>query len=92
MEFEDHLWLPFLDQPQSDILIFEIINFYIYNSLVTKWKHGIGHNDIISFNEELKVISTSTIELVDIDESSHEESIIISITNKGLNMTKTILL
>ena len=23
LEFSDHLWLPFLDQPQSDIKVFE---------------------------------------------------------------------
>ena len=51
MEFADHLWLPYLDQPHSDIVVFEIINFHIYNILVKKWKHGIGHNYIITFNE-----------------------------------------
>ena len=32
--FADHLWLPFLDQPQSDIVVFSIINFQIYKILV----------------------------------------------------------
>ena len=32
LEFADNLWLTFLDQPQSDILIFAMINFHIYNS------------------------------------------------------------
>ena len=32
----DHLWLPFLDQSQSEITVFEIITLYIYNILVTK--------------------------------------------------------
>ena len=27
LEFVDHLWLPFLDQPQSDIAVFVVINF-----------------------------------------------------------------
>ena len=49
----DHLWLPFLYQPQSDFVVFAIINFHIYNILVSKWKHGIGHIDITIFNEEL---------------------------------------
>ena len=26
LKFEDHLWLPFLDQPQSDIVFFAITN------------------------------------------------------------------
>ena len=29
LEFLDHLWLPFLDQPQSDIVFFLIITFHI---------------------------------------------------------------
>ena len=29
LEFADHLWLPFLDQPQSDIVFFAIITFKI---------------------------------------------------------------
>ena len=40
LEFVDHLWLPFLDQPQSGILVFSIITFQIYKTLVSKWKHG----------------------------------------------------
>ena len=34
LEFSDHLWLPFLDQPQSDVKVFAIITFHIYNILV----------------------------------------------------------
>ena len=52
LEFEDHFWLPFIDQPQPDIIVFAIINLRIYNILVHKWKHGIGPNDIILSNEE----------------------------------------
>ena len=51
MEFADHLWLPFVDQPQSDIVIFSIITFHTYNILVTKCRHGIGPNNIITLNE-----------------------------------------
>ena len=47
----DHLWLTFLDQPQYDIVVFAIINFHIYNILVSKCKHGIGPIDIFTFNE-----------------------------------------
>ena len=36
LEFVDNLWLPFLDQPQSDILVFAIITFQIYSILVKK--------------------------------------------------------
>ena len=57
MESADHLWLPFIDEPQSDFLVFEIIIFQIYNIIVTKWKHGICPDGIISFNEELEFIS-----------------------------------
>ena len=34
LEFVGHLWITFLDQPQSDIAVFAIINFHIYNILV----------------------------------------------------------
>ena len=67
LEFVDHLWIPFLDQPQSDIVVFVIINSQIYNITVSKRKHGIGHIDMITFNEELEFISTSIIELINID-------------------------
>ena len=72
LESADHLWLPFLDQPQSEIVVFAIINFNMYNILVTKWKHGIGPKEILSFNEELEILLKSIIELVNIHESSHE--------------------
>ena len=32
--------------------------------MVTKCKHGIGTNDIITFNEELEFLSTLIIELL----------------------------
>ena len=31
LEFVDHLWLPFLGQPQSDIVVFAIIIFRYIN-------------------------------------------------------------
>ena len=31
LEFVDHLWLPFLDQPHLDIVVFEIIDLQIYD-------------------------------------------------------------
>ena len=77
MEFADHLWLPYLDQPQSDIVVFAMITFQIYNILVTKWKDGIVPINGITFNEELNIY-----------ESSHEEAIVIFITYKDLNMTE----
>ena len=53
IEFAGHLWLPFIDQPHSDAVVSSIINFQIYKILLIEWKHGIGPNDIITFNEEL---------------------------------------
>ena len=88
IKFEDHLLLTFLDQPQSYIVVFETITFQIYNILLTKWKHGIGPNDIITFNQELEFLSTSIIELVNIYYCSHEETIVVFITNKDLNITE----
>ena len=48
LEFSDHLWLPFLDQPQSEIAVSVTMNFKIYNILAAKKKHGIGPNNIIT--------------------------------------------
>ena len=53
LKFADHLCLPLFDQAQQGIVVFAIINFQIYNIIVTKQKHGIGSNNIITFNEEL---------------------------------------
>ena len=78
LESVDNLQLQFIDQPQSDIVVFAIINFQI----LSKWKHGIGTIDIIKFNEELEFISTSIIEIVNIDESLHENAIRIFITKR----------
>ena len=58
LESADHLWIPFLDQPQSYIAVFEMINFRVHNILVTKWTYGIGPDNIIAFNEELEFLST----------------------------------
>ena len=82
MEFADHLWLTFLDQPDSDIMVFAIITFHRYNIIVTKWKHVIGSNDITKFNKELEFLSASIKKLVIIDESWHKIAIVISITEK----------
>ena len=58
LKFADHLWLPFIDQPQSDVVVFEMINFQIYYIVVTKWKLRIGPNTIITFNGWLEFLST----------------------------------
>ena len=50
LEFDDRLWIPFLGQSQSDVVVFAIF-FQIYNILVTKWKHVIVTNYIITFNK-----------------------------------------
>ena len=71
MEFSDYLWIPFLDQPQSDNIYFPIIIFQIYNIVVKEWKYGVDPNDINKSSKELEFLPTSFIELVIIDESSH---------------------
>ena len=58
LELSDHLWIPFIYQPWSYIVVFSIINVRIYKILVKKWKHGIGPNYIIRFNGELEFVST----------------------------------
>ena len=91
LEFEDNLWLPFIDQTQSGILVCAIITFHIYNIRATKCKHGIGPNDIILFQFFLEILSTSIIELVNIYESSYKEEIVIFITSKDLNTKKSVM-
>ena len=56
------------------------------NILVTIRKHKICPDYIIIFNKELYLLSTLIIELVNIDGYSHEEDVLILITNKDLNM------
>ena len=51
LEFSGNLWLPFIAKTQSDIVVFSMITFQIYEILVTKWKDRIGSNDILTFNE-----------------------------------------
>ena len=53
LEFADQLWLPFIYQLKSYVVVFEINSFHIYIILVTKWKHGISPNYIIKFDKEL---------------------------------------
>ena len=65
--FADHPWLPFLDQPQSDVVIFEIIYFRIYRIFITEYKHGIFPIDIIIFNKALVNVSSAVIELTNND-------------------------
>ena len=50
VKIPDHLWLPFIDQLQSDEVVFSMIYFYVYKYLVTKWKHGISINGMEEFN------------------------------------------
>ena len=46
LEFVTHLLLPFSSSISVRHCSFLIIIFMIYNILVTKWTHGIGHIDI----------------------------------------------
>ena len=59
MKFGYHLWLPFIDQPQSDAVVFAIITFDLYKKIVTKREHVISTNDEFTFNENLENLSTS---------------------------------
>ena len=67
--FPDNLWLPFIDQPQSDEVVFAIISFDVYKYLVITWKGGIFINEIYTLNEKLENMSTSIVRLKNIDES-----------------------
>ena len=51
MEPADHLWLPFLAQTQSDVVVFAIISFDSKKNIVTKWEYGISTNYKITLNK-----------------------------------------
>ena len=66
LEFSDYLWLPFLGQPESDVVVLQwFILIYIksFNTMET------SKNDIITFNETLESLSTAIPEIINIDES-----------------------
>ena len=50
--------------------------------MVKKWKHGIGPDCINTLNSSLEFLSTSIPEIVNIDECSHKNAIIIFITKQ----------
>ena len=52
MGLAGHLWLPYFDQPQTDVVVSAIFNSLIYINIVTEWKHGICNNNIIPLNEK----------------------------------------
>ena len=92
MEFADNLWLTYLDQPQSDVLVSSIIYFRTYKFLVTELKHIIVSNYIITLNEVLKNQSTEIIEVTIIDKSLYEEVIAIFITKTDSKKRKLYVL
>ena len=59
--------------------------------LVKKWKYGIRINDIITSNEYLENISIEIIELTNIDDSSHEQLIVIFITKTDLKKNRCLI-
>ena len=68
-----------IDQPQSDKVVSGMITFQIIIILVKKWKHGIGPNNIITFNEEFDFLSTPITKPVKIEECSYKNVIVIFI-------------
>ena len=52
MGLAGHLWLPYFDQPQTDVVVSAIFNSLIYKNIVTEWKHG--NNNIIPWNKKLE--------------------------------------
>ena len=61
LELPYHLWLPFLYQPQSDVVAFFIISVYIYKYLVTVFKHVIFIHDKVTSNESLEKFAMSIV-------------------------------
>ena len=44
----------------------------MYIIILTEWRHGIGHYNIITFSKELENVPTAIIELTNIDDSSYK--------------------
>ena len=82
--FSNNIWFLFIDQAQSDVVVFTMISFYIYKYIVTYWKHRIYINYIVKFNESLENLSMPIVELTNIDELSHEYGVVIFLRWKVL--------
>ena len=48
-------------------------------------KNGITYDDIIKFNEDLEIVSTSIVEITNIGESSNENKLTIFQTYRNVN-------
>ena len=69
LEVVDNLWIPFIVQPQSDVVAFAMTNFrYIQ---LKKRKNWIGPNDMIKLNNEIENLSNSIIKLSNINGRSN---------------------
>ena len=77
MAFTDPLWLLFIDQPQSDVILFTIIYSEIYIISSNIMKSWISLNYIITFKSSLENLLKSIVELTNIDELSHKYGVII---------------
>ena len=58
MKFTDYLSLPFLYQPQSDVVVSIFIYFDKYKDLVTERKNKISINGIVTFIETSENVLT----------------------------------
>ena len=88
VKLPDHLCMSFLDQTQSDFVVFSNISSDIYEYLVTKWKHIISIHEIVAFNKSLENLTITTLELTNIYESSHEDGVVIFITCSKLEINE----
>ena len=80
MKFPDHLWLPFIGHPQSDTVVFSIVDFNTFKYLVTQREFGISIHYMVTSNESSKNYSMSIVELTNKDELSREYGVVIFIT------------
>ena len=49
----DHLWLPFIDKPQSYVVVFAMIYSEVYKYLIPKCEHRISIHEIVTSDEYL---------------------------------------
>ena len=74
--------MQFIEQKNKINKSLNFISFELYKLLVEIFKNGISKNDMTIFNKQLENVPISTVTLIGIYDSSHENEIIISQKNQ----------
>ena len=88
MKLTDRLWLPFLYELKSYVVVSSIIFFCICKYLVTEQKHVISINVIVVFNEYLRTVLTSIVWLTNVDGLWQEDGFVVILICKKLEINE----